>query len=145
MNLHLLPPHQTFQFRHPALLASVGWLGLSRPLPLLRPPQPMQVFFAFLGNPLFPPPQHPKTDIQIPRNRPNPFSFHYPSDRADLELPTETSPPVTCLLHEPFLSETDHFPILLVSQFWGSLQTNAQFLMFNFHRKGNATSTSDEN
>src|SRR5439155_26887415 len=32
-------------------------------------------------------------------------------------------PPVTCLFHEPFLSETDHFFILFVSQFWGSLQT----------------------
>src|SRR5439155_12164314 len=114
--------HHTFQFRHPPLLASLARLGLSRLLPLLWPPEFMQIFFPFLSNPLFPPPQHPKADVQITSHSSNLFSVHDPSHRRDLELSTEISPPVTCLFHEPFLSETDHFFILFVSQFCGSLQ-----------------------
>src|SRR5437879_11241818 len=97
----------------------------------------MQIFFPFLSNALFPSPQHPKADVQITRNSSNLFSVDDPSHRRDLELSTETSPPVTCLFHEPFLSETDHFFILFVSQFWCSLQdlTIARFtiLLHMYH------------
>src|SRR5437016_12470878 len=101
----------------------------------------MQIFFPFLSNPLFPPPQHPKADVQITPNSSNLFSVDDPSHRRDLELSTETSPPVTCLFHEPFLSETDHFFILFVSQFWGSLHglINAQFPILNSHPSGKLT------
>src|SRR5262249_10584857 len=79
-----------------------------------------------------PVPQQSKRDVQLSSDCTQFLSVQNSPHRRDLKLAAEPSPAVARLFHEPlfFLRPLSFFH-KLVSHFWGSLQTNAQFLMFN--------------